>query len=79
MIKHLKQTFIRFPLKATPLNTQNKSPHMPLKATFWMVFIKLEDWEREFYRENKDLVDRKSPETQAQREEKERLNRLLGD
>ena len=40
---------------------------------------KLEDWEREFYRENKDMVDRKSPETQAQRDEKERLNRLLGD
>lgn len=40
---------------------------------------KLEDWEREFYRENKDLVDRKAPESQAQREEKERLNRLLGD
>ena len=40
---------------------------------------RLEDWEREFYRENKDLVDRKTPETQAEQEEKERLNRMLGD
>lgn len=40
---------------------------------------RLEDWEREFYRENKDLVDRKTPETQAELEEKERLNRMLGD
>ena len=40
---------------------------------------KLEDWEREFYRENKDLVDRQPPETRAEREEKMRLNRMLGD
>lgn len=40
---------------------------------------KLEAWEREFYRENKDLVDKKPPETRAERDEKERLNRMLGD
>lgn len=40
---------------------------------------KLLDWEREFYRENKDLVDRKTPESREEKEEKERLNRLLGD
>lgn len=40
---------------------------------------KLEDWERAFYRENKDLVDRKTRQTPEQQEEKERLNRMLGD
>lgn len=40
---------------------------------------KLEDWEREFYRENKALVDKKTPDSPKQQEEKDRLNRLLGD
>lgn len=40
---------------------------------------RLEDWEREFYRDNRELVDRKAPESSEQLEEKERLNRLLGD
>lgn len=39
---------------------------------------KLEDWEREFYRENKKKVDLSRPETQKDREEKDRLNQLLG-
>ena len=40
---------------------------------------KLEEWERTFYRETKDLVDRKTPPSRQQLEEKQRLNRLLGD
>lgn len=40
---------------------------------------KLEDWEREFYRENKTLVDCKTPDSPEQLEEKRILNRLLGD
>ena len=38
----------------------------------------LESWEKEFYRENKAAVELKRPETQADREEKHRLNQLLG-
>lgn len=39
---------------------------------------KLEPWEKDFYRENKARVDMKKPETDTDRQEKERLNRLLG-
>lgn len=38
----------------------------------------LESWEKEFYRENKQAVDLKRPETETDRAEKERLNQLLG-
>ena len=38
----------------------------------------LEAWEKEFYRENKQAVDLKRPETEAERAEKERLNQMLG-
>ena len=40
---------------------------------------KLEPWEKDFYRENKAQVDMKPPETAAERQEKQRLNRLLGN
>ena len=39
----------------------------------------LEPWEKEFYRENKDTVDLKRPESDQDRAEKERLNQLLGN
>ena len=39
----------------------------------------LEDWEKEFYRENKQRIDLKRPESHADRAEKQRLNKLLGN
>lgn len=38
----------------------------------------LEAWEKDFYRENKQAVDIKRPETAEDRAEKDRLNQLLG-
>ena len=38
----------------------------------------LEAWEKDFYRENKQAVDMKPPETAADLAEKERLNKILG-
>lgn len=38
----------------------------------------LEAWEKEFYRENKQSVDLRRPETAEELSEKERLNKLLG-
>lgn len=39
---------------------------------------KLESWERDFYRENKALVDFRRRHSQQELAEKQRLNRLLG-
>lgn len=39
----------------------------------------LEAWEKEFYRENKQKVDLKRPESDEEKAEKERLNRLIGN
>lgn len=38
---------------------------------------KLEKWEREFYRENKELCDLKKKYTKAEEEEQKRLKALL--
>ena len=40
---------------------------------------KLEDWEQQFYRENRGRVDLKRPETAADAAEKQRLLKLLGE
>ncbi len=39
---------------------------------------RLEDWERDFYRRNRDLVDLPRQETPEEQAEKQRLERLLG-
>lgn len=39
---------------------------------------KLEKWEQEFYRKNKDIVDLKTPLTEREKEEMRELNKLLG-
>lgn len=40
---------------------------------------KLEKWEQEFYRENKDRVDLKTKYTPDELAEQERLKKLLGE
>ena len=40
---------------------------------------KLESWEKDFYRENKHRIDMKKHYTAAEREEQERLKKLLGE
>ena len=39
---------------------------------------KLDDWEKEFYRENRQRIDLRRPCTPQEQAEKERLNQLLG-
>lgn len=40
---------------------------------------KLEDWEKDFYRENRALVDLKTRYTEAEKQEQQRLQKLLGE